>query len=110
MSFRFQRDNRDENAPEIIDALRAAGLEVFEIHRPCDLLVFDPRRDRLRLIEIKNPDYRLKDGGIRSPEKNLRPDQRRLLELNPKDFAIVWTAEEALAFCGVDVTAEEGAS
>ena len=100
MGFRVQRDNRDENAPEIIDALRLAGYEVFEIHRPCDVLVFDMQRNRLSLLEIKNPENRTKSGEIASPKKNLRPDQRRLLELDPRDFAIVWTAEEALAFCG----------
>lgn len=45
---------RDENEPEIVDALEAIGCTVFRVGRPVDLLV--GYRARNYLIECKNPD------------------------------------------------------
>lgn len=100
MSWRARRANsRDANGGAVIAALKAAGLVVWEIDSPVDLLVHNPKEDRFLLLEVKNPARRQKDGSLKSASSHLRPSQRELIELAPRDFAIVWTAEEAVEFC-----------
>lgn len=86
MKSRFAK-KVDANQPEIVEALRDAGLAVLDLHtlgKGCpDILVSD-RRDML-LVEIK------------APGKDLQPNQVQwFLEWSGKQPFVATTAEEIL--------------
>lgn len=101
MGFINRNDHPDANTALIVKALRTAGVHVFYSGRPADLICYTHQMGRFKLLEVKNPARRSKNGNLKGGEKDLRPDQRKLLELGPADFSIIWNIEEALAFCGV---------
>src|SRR5271156_3287847 len=75
----------DENQSEIVDALRQAGISVWIIKQPVDLLFH--HCGRFGLIEVKKPSF-----------KRARKDQERQSAfLATYAVPVVRTAEEALA-------------
>lgn len=76
---------RDENEPEIIAALEAAGCDVIRAD-DVDLLV--GRAGKTYLVEVKRPN--------RATESRIQPIQKRLRDNWRGHYAIVTTAEEAL--------------
>lgn len=90
MSFARRTDRPDANTGEVVKALRAAGAVVWYMSKPADLLVY--ARGRFLVLEVKNPDNN------KSRKQQIKPDQQMLLDLAPPDFALVYSAEEALAF------------
>lgn len=46
----------DDNQASIVKALRKCGISVEIIGKPLDLLVYNPRRERTSLMEVKNAD------------------------------------------------------
>ena len=84
---------RDQNEPEIIDALRAVGAFVWPLDQPVDLLV--GHRGQWHLLEVKRPKMgRLTEG------------QRELVRLATggeiPPVHIVKTAREALEAIGAE--------
>lgn len=77
---------RDENEPEIIDALKAAGCDVLQAD-DVDLIV--GRAGRTFILEIKHPK--------RASESRIKPIQRKLRDSWRGQYAIVTTPEQALA-------------
>lgn len=76
---------RDENEPEIIEALTAAG---FDVVRTDEIDLIAGKHGRNWLIEVKAPG--------KGTESRIRPLQRRLRDSWRGQYAIVTTAEEAL--------------
>jgi len=88
--YRLRNAKRDANEPEIIEALEAAGAEVVQLDKPCDLLVGFEKVTHL--MEVKNPD------GANRIEK----DQAEFFAAWPgSPIHIVRTPKEALAIVGV---------
>jgi hypothetical protein len=88
--------NRDTSQPLIVSQLRDAGVEVWIIGQPCDLLVrfwSNTARSYLWLpVECKTP-Y-----GKKSPRARLDKRQEAQIEfLDSTKTPVVTTAEEALA-------------
>lgn len=80
---------RDENEPEIVEALRRAGASVHRLDTPCDLLVGIAGQNHL--IEVKKP---RKHRGTYEP---LTAHQIRFRESwQGEPFEVVTTIEEAL--------------
>jgi hypothetical protein len=77
---------RDENEPDIVDALEAAGAKVERLDRPCDLLV--RFRGTVRVIEVD---------GI--TERRRRADEQ-LRFLHEWQVPLVKTPEDALRAIG----------
>ena len=71
MTLNRNEKRRDLNEPEIVAALRAAGLLVHRNDRLCDLIVCERSTGRVTLLEVKNPD---------SGRPRLTPDQTRAVE------------------------------
>lgn len=76
---------RDENEPQIIAALRAAGCDVLQAD---DVDLFVGRAGKNYLIEVKHPN--------RASESKIKPIQKRLRDSWRGQYAIVTTIEEAL--------------
>lgn len=74
----------DDNQPEIVDALRRAGVSVEIVGKPVDLLLWSPKNG-LMLMEVKNP-----DGG------RLTKDQVEFIARWPGPVPVVETIEEAV--------------
>lgn len=77
---------RDENEPEIVDALRAVGAKVERLDRPVDLLV--KFRGLVHVIEV--------DGITR----NRKREEKQLRFLHEWQVPLVKTPEEALRAIG----------
>lgn len=74
----------DANQAAIVDALRMAGVSVWVIGSPCDLLVY--HRGRWQVLEVKRPEW-----------KRPRKDQAEQTEfLKHYQVPIVKDATEAL--------------
>ena len=78
---------RDENEREIVAALEQAGVHVWRLHTPCDLLCF--RLGRFYALEVKTPEAR--------PDKR-QEAQTELLRVT--GCPIVRTPEQALRAVG----------
>ena len=76
MSLNRYAKRRDDNEPEIIQALEAIGCTVYQLDEPCDLLV--GRGAKNLIIEVK-------DG-------NKQPSRRQLTD-NQKDFFANWKGQ-----------------
>jgi putative NIF3 family GTP cyclohydrolase 1 type 2 len=74
---------KDANQTEIVRALRAAGVRVFVLHVPCDLLC--RRGDRLYLLDVE---------GI---TKNRKRDPKQLEAFAQFGVRLVKTTEAAFA-------------
>jgi hypothetical protein len=79
---RHKTHRSDINQPEIVDALRKAGVEVHVIDRPVDLLC--GYGGRWVLLEVK------------TEKGTLTPDQDKFLESPQGPVFIVKTPEEAI--------------
>jgi hypothetical protein len=86
----------DATQADIIDGLESAGIRVWVIKWPCDLLTYYPPLKRWRPLEAKpapEPGIRVK---TLAPRK--RKDQERQTRfLNTYGVDVVRTAEEAIA-------------
>jgi len=82
---------KDENQAEIVRALRAAGVRVYVLHVPCDLLC--RFRDGLYLLDV--------DGVTR----NRKRDPKQLETFAEFGVRLVKTPEAALAAVGISVDA-----
>jgi hypothetical protein len=80
-------DNRDDNEPEIVEALEKAG---WEAHRtlPLDLLLIGPDGE-IRLQEVKNIDGK----------NEVTEEQQRIVDKCEK-ADLVWSPEDALEAIG----------
>lgn len=79
---------RDENEKVIVDALEKAGVHVWRLHTPCDLLCW--RLGKLYTLEVK------------VPEARPRKDQEAQIEfLRVTGTPIVRTPDDALRAVGV---------
>ena len=83
-SWKRQTGTADANQPEIVEALKAIGCEVYDIEKPVDLLV-EFRRIWI-LLEVKNPEGR----------NRLEPDQVEFFKNVRAPAEIVRTPEEAV--------------
>lgn len=81
----------DANSADIVDALRAAGVLVWPIGRPCDLLCLSG--DRYYLLDVD---------GI---TKNRKRDPKQLETFKDFRVRLVKTPEAALAAVGLWVEA-----
>jgi len=81
---------RDQNEPEIVSALEAAGCDVL---RATDVDLIVGRGGRTFLIEVKKPK--------RATESRIRPIQRTLRDTWRGHYAIVTTPEQALEAIGL---------
>ncbi len=90
MSFRRQQVTRKDASHEsVVEALRAAGVEVIPIGRPVDLLLYT--RSGWSLMEVKREGY-----------KRPRKDQQKQTEFIAKHgIPVVRTPVEALAALGL---------
>lgn len=86
---------RDQNEPDIVEALEAIGCDVLKA-TDVDLIV--GRHGVNYLIEVKRPK--------RATESRLRPIQKRLRDSWKGQYAIVSTPLEALKAIGAQVTFE----
>ena len=86
MSYARRMTRPDSTQNEIVSALRKAGITVWVIGQPCDLLTYYPPYKRWRPIECKPAKER---------NRNDQDEQKEFLTT----FAvpIVRTAEEAIA-------------
>lgn len=89
MSLHRHAVKRDANEPEIIAALRAAGVAMFTTD---EIDIIAGRQGVNYFLEVKLPGYR---------ESALKPRQRDLRDKWPGQYAIVTTAEEALRAVGL---------
>ncbi len=81
---------RDENEPDIIEALRRAGCDVL-LANDVDLIVGS--RGSTFILEVKHPK--------RASESRIRPIQKALRDGWKGQYAIVTTPEQALAAVGL---------
>jgi len=77
-------NKRDQNEPEIFDALRNHGFTVCPLDTPCDAIV--GYGGRSYLVEVKMP-----KGKLTGP-------QEQFLETWRGDFTILRSVDEAIAF------------
>jgi len=77
----------DTNQRDIVAALRQAGIEVYVIGRPVDLLVYC--RGRWLPVEVKDAD-------MRGRANEFTPPQRRFLAATRGPVGIVYDAEGAI--------------
>lgn len=101
MSLNRYATRRDDNEPEIIQALKAQGCSVYQLDEPLDLLVgFTDNEGRRRtiLMEVKRA------GGPRGGKPGqLTLDQEQFLKHWKGDIAsVVHSASEALALIGCE--------
>lgn len=89
MKYKANNAKRDQNEPEIVQALQTVGAEVYRLNTPADLLV--GFRGANYLIEVK------------MPKGKLTPDQIKFQQTWTGQYAVVRTADEALRVIGVDV-------
>lgn len=81
---------RDENEPEIVEALEAAGCDVL---RATDVDLIVGRAGQTFLVEVKHPK--------RASESRIKPIQKRLRASWRGQYAIVTTAQQALEAVGL---------
>lgn len=74
----------DDNQPDIIRALKACGISVYIIGKPVDLLVYNPRKKELGLLECKALDGKF------------TPDQVEFIARWPGPVHVARTPEEAV--------------
>jgi hypothetical protein len=87
MSFYRRAKKVDASQGPIVAALRAAGISVWIIGTPCDLLTYNPATQRWKPLECKPTD----------PHNRHRRDQGRQKEfVSTYAIPLVRTAEEAL--------------
>lgn len=79
-----RRAKRDANEPEIVEVLERAGVSVFRLNQPFDLLL--GFRKRLYMAEVKN--------GTKGYGKGLNANQKAFLE--------TWNGPEPEIFHSVD--------
>ncbi len=92
MSLRRWAARSDSSRSLIVEAIRKAGWEVWDIRRPCDILCW--KRDKgFRCLELKTPT------GKKNPKARIRSqqkDQNAFCDLTETPRCI--TPEEALLF------------
>lgn len=108
---RALRTVRDENEPEIITALLAAGLAVEKLDHPVDLLVSNG--EWTMVIEVKRPGrHRGTTIGVKATQPGgefagldfrLTEREAKFLQRWPGDWAVVDSVEQALEAVGCDV-------
>lgn len=81
----------DVNQSEVVLGLRAAGILVFIIKEPCDILTYQPAKDVWKPLEIKKP-------GFVRPRKDQEKQNRFLRDTKTP---IVRNALEALQALGL---------
>jgi hypothetical protein len=88
---------RDAAEPAIVDALEAAGIHVYPIDEPCDLLCWSPRWGAgvFKTLEVKTP--RGKKGSIRTDKRQ----EAQINFLSTTGTPVVRTPIEALKAVGV---------
>lgn len=91
---------RDENEPEIIEALEAVGAIVYPVDKPLDLVVI--YRGLIWLLEVKN--------GAQPPSwQRITPEQREFLDMvygHTRHVHVVNSVEaalEAVGYCDHDL-------
>jgi len=85
----------DSSQAAIVEALREAGILVWIISRPCDLLTFYPPLKRWRTLECKpaaQPGIKVKVRAIRNRKDQKKQDEFLAITGTP----IVRTAQEAI--------------
>jgi hypothetical protein len=89
MGFRRQYANRrDANEPEVVKGLTDAGLVVYRLDQPVDLLVI-AEDGTPWLLEVKGPKGKLTDA------------QMRFFMVCPRNTGVVKSAAEAFALMGI---------
>ena len=88
MSIHRMAARRDDNEPEVIEALERVGAKVEQMSRPCDLAV--AFRGKHYLIEVDNPESKYR----KRKKKQLDTFERMRIPM-------VRSAEEALKVIGV---------
>ncbi len=87
MSYARRHSRPDGTQEEIVKALRKAGIIVYVIGRPCDLLTYYPPMKRWRTLECKPK---------RKRNRNDQEGQELFLEIT--GTPIVRTGEDAIKY------------
>ncbi len=92
MALRRYGNKRDDDEPEIIEALEQAFCSVYTLDTPMDLLVgrMTPEGPRTFLLEVKKP-------GV----GRLTKDQQEFIKGWRGHFAVVTCVQEALEAVGI---------
>lgn len=83
MSLAKYANKRDENEPEIIEALIRAGATVCPLDKPCDLIVGYQGKNKLFELKVR--------GG------KLTPQQLEFQKVWEGQYAVIWSIEDALS-------------
>lgn len=91
MTLNRYAKRQDATQPAIVKGLRAMGYQVEIVGKPCDLLIRNPRTEKLDLLEVD---------GI---TKNRKRDQKQLDFLRDWQVPLVKTLDDALKALGTNM-------